>query len=101
MPPELPFDAHDSWENHLGNQSVDPLRIYEPESIEQVAAIVGEAGRTGVTARAVGSGHSWSDVALTTGFVILTRQLHIPGTGDLLRHELTRPSVHRTVAPPV
>jgi hypothetical protein len=20
MPPELPFDAHDSWENHLGNQ---------------------------------------------------------------------------------
>jgi FAD/FMN-containing dehydrogenase len=89
MPPELPFDAHDSWENHLGNQSVDPLRIYEPESIEQVAAIVGEAGRTGVTARAVGSGHSWSDVALTTGFVILTRQLsRAPATEpDFLRPE--------------
>jgi len=89
MASELPFDARDSWQNHLGNQSVDPLRIYEPESIEQVAAIVGEAARTGVTARAVGSGHSWSDVALTTGFVILTGQLaQVPATEpDFLRPE--------------
>src|SRR4051794_21551425 len=75
MASELPFDARSSWKNHLGNQSIDPLRIYEPESLEQVAAIVGEAGRMGATVRAVGSGHSWSDVALTDGFVILTGQL--------------------------
>jgi hypothetical protein len=30
MPPELAFDARSSWKNHLGNQSIDPLRIYEP-----------------------------------------------------------------------
>ena len=66
--PEVPFDVRDSWTNHLGNQSVDPLRIYRPESIDQVAAIVAEAERTGVSAPAVGSGHSRSDVALTTGF---------------------------------
>jgi FAD/FMN-containing dehydrogenase len=89
MTPEPAFDTRDSWENHLGNQSVDPLRIYEPDSIEQVAAIVAEAGRTGVTARAVGSGHSWSDVALTTGFVILTGRLSaVPASEpDFLRPE--------------
>ena len=75
MSPELAFDARSSWKNHLGNQSIDPLRIYEPDSLEQVVAIVGEAGRMGATARAVGSGHSWSDVALGDGFVILTGQL--------------------------
>ena len=71
----LSFDARTTWKNHLGNQSIDPLRIYEPESIEQVAVIVQEAEKEKVTVRAVGSGHSWSDVALTTGFVMKTSQL--------------------------
>src|SRR5215208_372011 len=71
----LSFKVRTTWENHLGNQSVDPLRIYEPESIEQVAIIVQEAEKAGVTVRAVGSGHSWSDVALTTGFLMKTSGL--------------------------
>jgi L-gulono-1,4-lactone dehydrogenase len=73
--PALSFEVRTTWENHLGNQSVDPLRIYEPQSIEQVAAIVQEAEQARVTARAVGSGHAWSDVALTTGFLIKTSGL--------------------------
>jgi FAD/FMN-containing dehydrogenase len=75
MAAEPSFEIRDTWQNHLGNQSVDPLRIYRPATIDEVAAVVDEARRTGVTARAVGSGHSWSDVALTTGFVIDTRLL--------------------------
>jgi hypothetical protein len=51
------------------------LRIYRPKTIEQVAAIVQEAESAGVTARAVGSGHSWSDVAITRGFLIETSGL--------------------------
>jgi L-gulono-1,4-lactone dehydrogenase len=74
-PADPPFDRRRTWENHLGNQSVDPLRIYEPKTIEQVAAIVREAKETGATVRAVGSGHSWSDVALTTGFLVKTNGL--------------------------
>lgn len=72
---DLPYEVRSTWENHLGNQTVDPLRIYEPETIEQVAAIVREARTVGATVRAVGSGHSWSDVALTTGFLIKTGRL--------------------------
>ena len=61
-----------TWRNHLGNQSIDPLRIYAPRLDRRGGGHRRAAERTGVTARAVGSGHSWSDVALTTGFVIQT-----------------------------
>lgn len=44
-------------------------------SAEDLKAIVEHAGRKHLTTRAVGSGHSWSDVALTTGYLVLPRQL--------------------------
>jgi FAD/FMN-containing dehydrogenase len=69
------FDTRTAWSNHLGDQSVDPLRIYEPETVDEVAEIVREAASCGVTTRAVGSGHSWSDVALTAGFLLKTGRL--------------------------
>ena len=75
MPGDVPYETRTTWRNHLGNQSVDPLRIYRPETIDQVAEIVRQAERAGVPVRAVGSGHSWSDVALTTGFLLRTDRL--------------------------
>ena len=68
----LPYEHRKTWRNHLGNQSIDPLRIYSPGSIDEVVQIVRAAEDAGVTARAVGSGHSWSDVALTDGFLMKT-----------------------------
>ncbi len=65
-----PFKVRTAWRNHLGNQSIDPLRIYRPRSIDDVVAIVRAAEAAGVRTRAVGSGHSWSDVALTEGFLM-------------------------------
>ena len=32
----LPYELRKTWCNHLGNQSIDPLRIYAPRTIEQV-----------------------------------------------------------------
>ena len=64
------FTVRKTWRNHLGNQRIDPLRIYEPRSIAEVQAIVRLARERGVSVRAVGSGHSWSDVALTDGFLL-------------------------------
>ena len=64
------FETRTTWKNHLGNERIDPLRIYRPESIADVQAIVGIARETAVNVRAVGSGHSWSDVALTEGFLL-------------------------------
>ncbi|HEY1540459.1 MAG TPA: D-arabinono-1,4-lactone oxidase [Solirubrobacteraceae bacterium] len=69
------FQVRKTWRNHLGNQSIDPLRIYAPQTIDEVVAIVRAAEQAGVCARAVGSGHSWSDVALTDGFLMRTNRL--------------------------
>ncbi len=70
-----PYEVRTTWRNHLGNVSVEPARIYEPQSIDDVVAIVRAAEAAGVTTRAVGSGHSWSDVALTDGYLVKTSGL--------------------------
>jgi FAD/FMN-containing dehydrogenase len=76
-----------AWRNHTGNQGIDPLRIYRPTTLEELVDIVQAAERDGVTVRAVGSGHSWSDVALTPGFLIETHGLDRTPDGppELLR----------------
>jgi len=83
------FDVRRTWRNHLGNQRIDPLRIYEPRSIADVQEIVRLARDKGVTVRAVGSGHSWSDVALTGGFLVKpTGMARVPAAEpDFLRAE--------------
>jgi hypothetical protein len=58
------------WRNHTGNQTSTVVEIRRPASIEEVAGIVREAERRRLTVRAVGAGHAWSDVALTTGIAI-------------------------------
>lgn len=64
-----------TWNNHTGNQSITPLRICVPESVEDVIELVREAERLDCTVRAVGSGHAWSDVALTAGFLLDTSRI--------------------------
>lgn len=83
------YKVRTTWRNRLGNQRITPLRIYEPATIDEVARIVTQAERDGVTARAVGSGHSWSDAALTEGYLMKTSRLaRVPAPEpDFLRTE--------------
>ncbi len=83
------YEVRQTWRNHLGNQHIDPLRIYAPRSVEEVCRIVQQAEEDGVGVRAVGSGHSWSDVALTRGFLLQTNNLSRPQATepDFLRLE--------------
>jgi FAD/FMN-containing dehydrogenase len=69
------YQSRKTWSNHTGNQRVEPLRIYRPTTLADVTSIVREAEAAGTTVRAVGSHHSWSDVAVGTGYVIETREL--------------------------
>jgi L-gulono-1,4-lactone dehydrogenase len=89
----LTFSLRRKWRNHTGNQGIDPLRIVAPSSLEEVIQIVREAERAGCTVRALGSGHSWSDVALTRGFALLptglARALELER--DLLRPDVAHP----------
>ena len=60
--PKPSKNAH--WENVIANQKVDALFKFRPETLGDLVAIVQFAERHGKRVRAVGSGHSFSDVAL-------------------------------------
>jgi len=76
-----------AWRNDTGNQSIYPLRQVTPTTQEELSAVVREAESDGCTVRAVGSGHSWSDVALTDGILVRPEGLAEPLDleADLLR----------------
>jgi hypothetical protein len=79
------FRTRKRWRNHTGNQWVEPLRIYRPATLGELREIVVTAEADGATVRAVGSGHSWSDVALTTGYLVRTDRLGAPLEVDCVR----------------
>jgi hypothetical protein len=76
--PRLTFSLRRRWRNDTGNQGIDPLRIVTPTSLEDIVEVVREAETAGTQVRAVGSGHSWSDVALSPGFLLLPTGLARP-----------------------
>lgn len=64
-----------AWRNHTGNQSCDPRAIVSPGSLEELIDLVRRAESEGTTVRAVGAGHSWSDIALTDGYLVAPDRL--------------------------
>ena len=72
----MKFKTRKTWENDAGNQISQPLRQYEPESLEQIIAIIKEAEKHERQVRAIGSGHSWSDVGITTDFLVKPNRLN-------------------------
>ncbi len=75
------YETRETWKNDSETQVSQPLRQYEPTSLEEVVEIVKEAERRGLQVRAIGSGHSWSDVGITTDILVkptgLTRVLDL------------------------
>ena len=68
--------AREEWSNSIGNQQAFPLRILRPTTLEQIIEIIQQAERENRKVRAVGSGHSFSDVALTDDYLIDTHGLN-------------------------
>jgi hypothetical protein len=66
------------WRNDTGNQGIDPLKVLTPKTLEELCQHVREAEDKGCAVRAVGSGHSWSDVALTDGFLLVPTGMSDP-----------------------
>lgn len=66
----MKVETRKTWRNFAENQEAEPLRIYEPENLKDIIEIIKDAEKLGVRVRAIGSGHSWSDVGVTTGFLI-------------------------------
>jgi FAD-linked oxidoreductase len=56
-----------NWQNWAGTASARPARRCWPRSAEEIAAAITGAARDGLTVRALGSGHSFTPAAATSG----------------------------------
>ncbi|MBW4093949.1 MAG: FAD-binding protein [Acidobacteria bacterium] len=55
------------WHNWAGDQVCQPTRIARPSTVAEIVALVQQAAATGQRIKAVGAGHSFTDIALTEG----------------------------------
>src|SRR5262245_22211843 len=71
-PPLLPgCQTRKTWSNYVNTQTAQPLAMCSPETPGEISSLVRETAGKGLSMKAVGSGHSWSDVALTDGVMVL------------------------------
>jgi L-gulono-1,4-lactone dehydrogenase len=56
-----------TWQNWAGTATADPARRYWPRSAEAIADAIKDAAAAGLTVRALGSGHSFTPAAATSG----------------------------------
>ncbi|PYI65414.1 FAD-linked oxidoreductase [Arthrobacter livingstonensis] len=66
------------WHNWAGDQRCRPEQVRHPSTVAEISAVVAAAGRAGTTVKAIGAGHSFTDIALTSGV-----QLHLDGLTGL------------------
>lgn len=62
--------ASGTWRNWAGNQTMSPAAVEQPASTAQVSDAVQRAASHGRRVKAVGSGHSFTAIALTDGVVL-------------------------------
>ena len=59
-----------TWQNWAGTASADPARRRWPRSADEIADAVTSAAKDGLTVRALGSGHSFTPAAVTSGVAL-------------------------------
>jgi L-gulonolactone oxidase len=63
------------WRNWARNQRCAPDRTVRPATTEELAAVVAEAARRGQRVKPIGSGHSFTGIALTDGMQLALDRL--------------------------
>jgi L-gulono-1,4-lactone dehydrogenase len=59
-----------TWQNWAGTATADPARRYWPRSTEEIASAIAAAAKDGLPVRALGSGHSFTPAAATSGVAL-------------------------------
>ncbi len=70
------------WRNWAGDQRCTPAQVANPSTVAEISALTSAAAASGRTLKAVGAGHSFTDIALTNG-----TQLRLDGLSGLLKVE--------------
>src|SRR5215471_12737651 len=58
------------WRNWAHTQVARPSRTAHPSGVEELSALVRDAARDGQRVKAVGSGHSFTGIAVTDGVML-------------------------------
>ncbi len=66
----VPAERRDRWRNWAGNQICAPRRIHRPSTEAELVLLVQQAARDGERVKVVGSGHSFTAIALTDGHLV-------------------------------
>ncbi|MCB2204737.1 FAD-binding protein [bacterium] len=72
----MKIESRKQWSNIAGNQQSVPMLSFWPESREDIAEIILRAEQDNRRVRAVGSSHSWSDVARTEDYLVYPQKLN-------------------------
>lgn len=67
-----------SWRNCIGSVITQPLRLYRPTTLAELRSVIQQAAAHGCRVKAAGAGHSFTDVATTTDFLVDTQGLNHP-----------------------
>jgi L-gulonolactone oxidase len=69
------------WSNWAGNQRCAPIAVEHPRHAHELAAVVKAACAAGRTVKAIGTGHSFTDIGCTDGHMLVLdrfdRVLHV------------------------
>jgi FAD-linked oxidoreductase len=68
-------DTTGTWSNWAGTYQVSPQRIAHPRSAADIADEIAGAADNGQSVKAVGSGHSFTDIAVTRGVLLALDRL--------------------------
>jgi L-gulono-1,4-lactone dehydrogenase len=68
-------DLSTEWRNWAGDQRCSPAALARPSSRDELVEVVARTAAGGRSIRAVGSGHSFSDIALTDGLMLRVDRL--------------------------
>lgn len=83
------FADDGTWSNFPRRFSVRPERVVVPENLEDLRSLLREAENEGNRIRVVGSGHSYSDIAIAPETQVFLRRLNRVLEVDLERQQLT------------
>jgi L-gulonolactone oxidase len=72
----MPARGQQGWTNWTGDQTCRPAEVVRPGSREELAAAIAAAAGAGRKVRVVGSGHSFTEAALTGGTLLRIEALH-------------------------
>ena len=78
-----------TWSNWAGNQTATPISIEHPRSEDELVALVHRAGEQGRKIKVVGSGHSFTDIAVTDGCLVMLDDYRKILSVDTTRYQVT------------